>query len=135
VRNPIDVLPSMLYMVNSASHSLVPKEIIHEECQDYWDWFIRFLPKEIKWFHTIMTERAAAAIPTYYLTYEDLRLNSEPAVLEMFQFMFDVPSLDGTVLEAKIKSVCAEGHSSKTVYKLKSTSTNMSRNAFMYNDA
>jgi len=81
-----------------------------------------------------MTERAAAAIPTYYLTYEDLKRGSESVVLEMFQFLLDVPSLEGTVAEANIKSICSDGFASKSVYKLKSTSTNLSRNAHMYND-
>jgi len=31
VRNPIDVFPSFLYLINSGSHSLVPKEKVHEE--------------------------------------------------------------------------------------------------------
>ena len=42
VRNPIDVIPSMLYLINSGSHSLVPKEIVHEEFKEEWDAWIKF---------------------------------------------------------------------------------------------
>jgi len=36
VRNPIDLIPSFLYLKSAMSHSLVPKEKIHEEFKDYW---------------------------------------------------------------------------------------------------
>lgn len=68
------------------------------------------------------------------MTYEDLRLNSEPVILRMFAFMLD-QDISGTVIEARIKDVCSGGHETKAAYKIKSKSANLSRNAPMYTPA
>ena len=46
-----------------------------------------------------------------------------------------MPSLEGTVVEKRIHEIAGQGNTTKAIYKLKSTSTNMSRNAHMYTEA
>jgi len=58
-----------------------------------------------------------------------------PVLKEMFAFMLDVPTLQGTVIDARIEQVCATDHTKKAAYKLKSTSSNLSRNAGLYSSA
>jgi len=48
-------------------------------------------------FHAYMVEQATKT-PTFNLSFEDLRQDPEPVLQEMFAFMLDVPSLEGTVL-------------------------------------
>jgi len=135
VRNPIDIFPSMANLLNSGSHSLVPKEKFHEDLKEFWNGFIERTAPMLAEYHRIMTQKVATTIPTYYITYEDLKRGSEPVVLEMFRFLLDVPSIEGTVAEAKIKAVCSDGNSTKTTYALKSTSSSLNRNAHMYTEA
>jgi len=134
VRNPIDVMPSLAYLINTTSHGITFREKINEEFPDYWNTWIENNSKALQHFHTVMTKNCASAIPTYFLTYEDLKTNPEPVVLEMFQFLLDLPSLEGTVVEAKIKAICSNGAAATRTYAIKSTSTSLSRNAHMYTE-
>ena len=82
--------------------------------------------------HSKVLSDAAAKIPTFFMRYEDLKLKPEPVLTDLFCFMLDVESLEGTLCERRIKEVTATGFQTKTAYALKSTSTNLSRNRYMY---
>ena len=51
----------------------------------------------------------------------------------MFAFCLDVPSIEGTVCEERIKQVTAKNNAERAIYRLKSTSKSLSRNIDMYN--
>ena len=53
-------------------------------------------------------------------------------MIEAFKFLLDAPDLEGTVVEKRILEKCGAKNAPKSVYKLKSTDTNLSRNASMY---
>jgi hypothetical protein len=78
----------------------------------------------------------AEHVPTLYLTYEMLILEPEQTLTDLFRFFLDVPSLEGTVVEKRIKDACAEGHAKKAIYGLKTTNQkeNLSRNKHCYSD-
>jgi len=44
--------------------------------------------------------KTAEKVPTFFLRYEDLILDLEKTLTEMMMFLLDVPSLEGTVVEA-----------------------------------
>ena len=71
-------------------------------------------------------------IPTYVVRYEDLKLRMAAVMTEVLCFMLDVPSIEGTIVEKRIEKVSGAGFTAKEVYKLKSTSTSLSRNDHMY---
>ena len=48
----------------------------------------------------------------YYLRYEDLILNPEPALTELFCYLLEVPTITGTVIEKRIRDHCAKDSSS-----------------------
>ena len=50
----------------------------------------------------------------------------------MFAFCLDVPSIEGTVCEERIKQVTAKNNAERAIYRLKSTSKSLSRNIDMY---
>ena len=64
-----------------------------------------------------------------------MRTNPVPVVKEIFKFLLDVESIEGTVVEKKIEQVCAEGTQAKAVYALKSKSSSLSRNNDNYTEA
>ena len=43
--------------------------------------------------------RESVKIPTFYLRYEDLVLDPEPVLIDLFCFLLDVASISGTVVE------------------------------------
>lgn len=51
---------------------------------------------------------------------------------ELLAFMLDVPTIEGTVIEARIDKVCAVDHTTKAKYQLKSTSKSLSKSDALY---
>ena len=73
-------------------------------------------------------------IPTYIIRYEDLLVNPQPVLIELFRFLLDVPSIEGTVVEKRIKEVSNNGPESKEVYALKNKEQTLNKNRHMYSD-
>ena len=67
----------------------------------------------------MMRAELEPAVPTHYVRYEDLVLNPKPALMGLFCFMLEVPTLEGTVVEKRLIDYCAKGNSAASVYKLK----------------
>lgn len=63
--------------------------------------------KKIVWainkYWLTIHEKVAPSIPTYYIRYEDLILDPEPALRELFSLLLSVPSIEGTVVEKRIQ--------------------------------
>ena len=132
VRNPIDVLPSFCGLLNTMSHSLTPQRP-YNELTEFWDSFIKFYVPAIKQnFEGV--EKLSETIPTHYVRFEDMRTEPARVLCEMFCFLYEVKSIEGTILEKRILEKCASGSGPKAAYKLKSTSTSLCRNAHMYTD-
>ena len=66
------------------------------------------------------------------MRYEDLILNPEPVLTELFCFLLGVDSIEGTVVEKRIHEVSSSNHSTKSVYKLKNTDVNLNKSKHMY---
>ena len=77
------------------------------------------IAEAIRYNHDYITNTLSNKIPTYIFRYEDLVLDPEPVLLECFRFLLDVHSLEGTVIEARIKAISKQGFASKSVYSLK----------------
>ena len=69
------------------------------------------------------------------MRYEDLKMNPRPALDGLFRFLLDVESLEGTIVEKRIEEVTQAGFATKSAYRLKSTSSNLSRQKHMYTQA
>ena len=76
-RNPIDVIPSFAYLKNTYSHSLVPNEQFHVDFPEYWDSFTRDFIEKTKTYHQVV-DKMSRSIPTYFMRYEDLKINPRP---------------------------------------------------------
>ena len=84
--------------------------------------------------HRNVLAEIAPNIPVFFMRFEDLKLKPEPVLTDLFRFLLDAESLDGTLCERRIKEVAASGFSTKTAYALKSTSTSLCRNRHMYSE-
>ena len=119
VRNPIDILPSLALLANLASHSLQSEVPLNQVDPEWWDRFVKAMTRVFNRNCTRVKEECESAIPTYYVRYEDLVLNPKPVLIELFSFLLDVPSVEGTVVEKRINDYCAKGNEAATIYKLK----------------
>ena len=115
-RNPIDVLPSFANMINTNSHSLEVAEQFHVDLPDYWNSYVNHFVQSLKDNHEIVVDQMAHQIPTYFMRYEDLKMNPRPVLEELFCFLLDVASIEGTVVQKRIEEVASAGFQSKAVY-------------------
>ena len=133
-RNPIDVLPSFIGLSQLDSHSLVPEQEVQTAFPDWWNDWVSLMTQNLKKNHEVTKDWIAAEIPTYWMRYEDLKINPRPVLEDLFCFLLDVSSIAGTVVEKRIAEVTQAGFESKAAYKLKNTSSNLSRSNYMYTD-
>jgi len=103
MRNPLDVIVSIAHLTQTVSHELVPREQYHIDFPLFWDEWINSQTSNIATFHHFLTTVSGQSIPTYIMRYEDLCNNPVHYLLELFEFLLEVPSLEGTVCEARIK--------------------------------
>ena len=71
-------------------------------------------------------------MPTFFLTYEQLLLEQESVVRDLFCFLLDVKSIAGTLVEARIKEVCKQDHKQQNFYALKATTGKLCARANCY---
>ena len=111
-RNPIDVLPSYANMINTNSHSLEVAEQFNVDFPDYWNSYVNHMVQSLKENHEIVVDQMARQIPTYFMRYEDLKMNPKPVLEELFCFLLDVDSIEGTVVQKRIEVVTSAGFQS-----------------------
>ena len=132
-RNPIDVMPSLANLVNLSSHSLEINERYDKVDPVWWQSWVTGQTGKMKQNHDRVIE-LAREIPTFFMRYEDLKINPEPVLTDLFCFLLNVDSLEDTLCAQRIRDVSASGFTTKTAYALKSTSNNLCRNRDMYSE-
>ena len=98
VRNPIDVIPSFANLSQLNSHSLQTNESYPDDFPEFWDEWVRHMTQGLKLNHEEVVSTIAAQIPAYYLRYEDLKIDPKPVLEELFCFLLDVASIEGTIV-------------------------------------
>lgn len=78
----------------------------------------------------------AKETPTFCMSYEMLLLDPEPIVKQLFCFLLDVDSVEGTLVGAQIEKVTRKGHadSNKQAYKLKADTGKLFARRHFYTD-
>ena len=109
VRNPIDVFPSLASLMLTGSHSLEFNEKINERFPKFWNEWVSSKVQNMKYNHEFVLESISNKIPTLILRYEDLVLNPVKELTDLFCFLLDVPSIEGTVLQSRINTVVQAG--------------------------
>lgn len=131
-RNPVEIIPSYAGLMCTTSHSLTP-ERPWNEYEEFWNFFVDWHSGNIARFFDIL-QKQSQKTPTFFVRYEDLREDPEPVLRQLFCFMLDVDTIEGTVIDAKLKEVCSTDNTTKARYTLKSNSTNLNRNRALYNE-
>lgn len=69
-------------------------------------------------------------VPVYYIRYEDLYMNPQKTLEEVFCFLLDLSSIEGLNIQQRITEVVSMGHSASVIYaqKVKDRATTFNRN-------
>lgn len=70
-------------------------------------------------------------MPVYFFRYEDLAMQQQQITTELFRFILDQPSIEGTVLEHRINKVTEQPIDQRNRYQLKSKLA-YNRNVHLY---
>ena len=76
----------------------------------------------------------ASSVPTLFVRFEDLRVDPAPVLTDMFKFILDVDSLEGTLCERRIKEVTSPNFNQSRAYAIKSASPSLCRNRHLYSE-
>ena len=68
---------------------------------------------------TTLQDSISAHIPAYVIRFEDLLTDPTPILKDLFRFLLEVPSIEGTVVEQRINETCTPKNAPKSLYKLK----------------
>ena len=120
VRNPLDVFYSFFQMIGTQSHTKSFREDIHDPpVKPFWDMFFESDLRMWKEWHDFWMDKVKNTdIPIYFFRFEDLLLNPEPILKDMFKFILAEPNVDGAVIETRIQDVIKTGKN--TLYKPRS---------------
>lgn len=109
-RHPVDVFASHATLMFAKSHSMEPLKPWNE--YKVWPHFIKNSVGQYRDFHAYIHKQSEKT-PTFFLTYEDLVFNQEATIKQLFSFMLDVESVEGTVIAGKIAEYCNKGFKQK----------------------
>ena len=103
VRNPLDVCFSFLQMFGTQSHTRSFREDFTKDIvlrENYWNyWFDSEIKMWVQWHEYWLDIAGKTQIPIYMFRFEDLLLQPEGVLNDMFKFMRAQEELDGTVIE------------------------------------
>ena len=109
VRNPTEVLPSMALLMNLMSHSLKTTVPVSQINPVWWAKFLKMFSVALNGACRAMRNTLEPQIPTFYVRYEDMCLDAKTTLNQLFCFLLEVPSLEGTVIEKRIEDVSSKG--------------------------
>ena len=70
-------------------------------------------------YHSTVFKEMVPSVPTYFIRYEDLRMEPERVLSELFCFILDLKSIEGLNIQKRIQSVVSLGHSATVAYAQK----------------
>jgi len=90
-------------LILTLSHSLIPKQKYYKDYPEYFDqWLRTWIIPVIRDYYKRHMEGISSIIPTYFIRYEDLITRPTEVLGELFCFLLNVPSIEGTVIEQRI---------------------------------
>jgi hypothetical protein len=72
-------------------------------------------------------------VPIYFFRFEDLLTKPKEILSEMFCFVLGIPSLEGTVMEARIDEIINGGTKENVLYKPRSGGMNKNKHNYTEN--
>ena len=134
VRNPLDSIYSQVNLSQTFGHSLQIANEVQDEFPEFWQNFVKTKVGIVKEFfeyvHTVMK----AKVPVHFVRYEDLVNEPNKILGDLFAFLLDVDSIEGTVVEQRIAALAADGNEKNTIYQVKDNSQKFNKSAYRYDD-
>lgn len=110
VRNPLDVILSWLNLVSTGCHNLKAPFEFDKEYPNWWQqWIVKMVGEMKQWYGTVIKHARKRDVPTIFVRYEDLCMNSKPELEILMKFFTGLPDLRGTNAERRIEEVLALG--------------------------
>lgn len=137
VRNPLDAIVSQCNGMWTYTHSLSPVERLDKAVPKEFDETLKLFGEGMaeEFEETIKAETSMAnRIPSFVCRYEDLvQKDPVPLLKNLFKFLLDVKSIEGTVVEKRIEESCGN-KAPKALYSAKPGGYGINRNASMFNE-
>lgn len=99
VRNPLDCMTSLFHMVVTNTHDLSIQE---EDFLKFPFEFSQYIEQEIGVWQEFHDFWLQADIPVHIIRYEDIVLNPRYALTKLMEFILNVDSIEGTVIQKYI---------------------------------
>lgn len=109
VRNPLDAFYSFFNMIVTQTHTKSFSNNL-DDLKKYWDPF--FESDVLSWakWHAYWIDIAKQKkVPIYFFRFEDLLLNPEPVLKDMFKYILLEENIDKSVIEKRIQDVINTG--------------------------
>ena len=109
MRNPIDNFVSYSHLLTTTTHSLEPKIPQHIEYPEDWDKIVKMLTENLNTYVRMEREEISNKVPTLFIRYEDLCVRPIEIFVDIFRFILNVESIEGTVIEKRIFDLVRKG--------------------------
>lgn len=121
LRHPRDTIVSLLhFFITISSEKAVKLDIVYEKFFDVWKRFAKIAIQLYKEFHEqIIYLQKTAEVPFYVYKFEDIMKDSERILSEIFSFVLNLESIEGTVIQQRIKEAVKNHDESTKTYKKK----------------
>lgn len=131
IRHPLDTLCSMFHFSISFTMDQLIKGNYNKEHPEFWDKFMKEQIDHFKRYHDRIKEDAKnKLVPVYYFRYEDLYKNPQQTLEEIFCYLLNVTSIEGTVIQKRIEEVVNEGHQASVSYVPKDLGLDINHHRF-----
>jgi len=112
VRNPLDVAVSFFNLVSSGTHTkTIREDLTGEAMVGFWnDFFESEVRMWVEWHDFWLQKVKEQSIPIFFFRFEDLLVQPEPVLKDMFQFILgQEKGIGGTIIEQRIQDVIKTG--------------------------
>ena len=100
-------------------------KLTEDPIKPYWlDFQKRSTTAYRAWFNHWINIAETTDKPVYFFRFEDILVNPEPELRNLFKFILGLDNLDGTVIDKRIKDVMAMGAKKNQTYKPRQGGTN-----------
>ncbi|CDW90322.1 fbox domain containing protein [Stylonychia lemnae] len=129
VRNPLDVFVSQLLQICTMCHN----QDINEDFTQYPEWALHVNQEVMIWkkWHQYWIDMAQKQeVPILFFRFEDLLLDAQSTLSEIFSFALRVKDIKGTFIEQRIIEVINSGSKGNTLYKPRQGGINKNKDKY-----
>lgn len=133
VRQPLDTLASLMHFFVSFTMDKPIAGEFEKDAPEFWEKFVMDQTDHFKKYHDMVIKDAVEKkVPYYFIRYEDLVNSPLDSLEKSFCFILNVESIEGTVIQKRIREVIGMGHEASVSYKPKGIGIN--KNADKFNE-